>query len=263
MDMIKILFIGDIVGKPGRKAIRDFLPALCEEHKPDLVVANGENAAGGLGITPKVADELLNSEIDVLTSGNHVWNKREIYSYLKGSPFLLRPANYPGDPPGRGYNVFETRSGERVGIINLEGRIFMRNLECPFLVGARIVEQLREETNCILIDFHAEATSEKQALGWYLDGKVSALLGTHTHVPTADEKVLPDGTAYITDVGMTGACQSVIGFRRDMVIEKLLSQLPVTFKVAKKGLQLQGVIVNIESETGTALSIRRLYVDKT
>lgn len=262
MGCIKVLFIGDIVGRVGRRAIKEFLPLLHKKHKPDFVIANGENAAGGFGITPSVASELLKSDIDILTSGNHVWNKKEIYPYLDNSPKLLRPANYPETVPGYGYHIYNTQAGTLIGVINLEGRIFMRPLECPFRTAEKIIQQMRAQTLCILVDFHAEATSEKQALGWFLDGTVSALIGTHTHVPTADEKILPEGTAYITDVGMTGSSHSVIGFQNTVVIEKFLSQLPITFKVAKKGLELQGVIVEIDSKNGKAVSIRRIHMEK-
>lgn len=257
-ESLRILFIGDIVGRPGRRAIREILPRICKEHQPDFVVANGENAAGGLGITPDVAGKLLNSEIDVLTSGNHVWNKKEIYGYLNTNPRLIRPANYPGDPPGCGYGVFHTKSGIPVGIINLEGRIFMKNLECPFRTAKKIIRELKKEAKSIIIDFHAEATSEKQALGWFLDGEISALIGTHTHVPTADERILPNGTAYITDVGMTGSIDSVIGFQHEIVLERLLSQLPATFKVAKRNVHMQAVLVDINVSTGQAVSIARV-----
>jgi len=258
VDRLRVLFIGDIVGRPGRRAIRELLPAVCEEYEPDFVIANGENAAGGLGITPDIATKLLDSEIDVLTSGNHVWNKKEIYDYLNSTQRLIRPANYPGNPPGRGYGIFDTRKGVALGIINLEGRIFMKHLECPFRTVDKIVSKLRKETSCIIVDFHAEATSEKQALGWYLDGRVSVIVGTHTHVPTADERILPHGTAYITDVGMTGAFESVIGFQYEIVIERLLSQLPATFKVAKKNIRMQAVLVDIDTKSGKALSIKRI-----
>ncbi len=231
---------------------------ICGEYVPDLVVANGENAAGGLGITPDVAEDLLGTDIDVLTSGNHVWNKKEIYAYLDSESRLIRPANYPGKPPGNGYGIFETRAGIPVGVINLEGRIFMKNLECPFRTARRIVDELRKDVRCILVDFHAEATSEKQALGWFLDGEVSAIVGTHTHVPTADARILPGGTAYITDVGMTGALDSVIGFQYEIVLQRLLSQLPATFKVAKKNLCMQAVLLRIDPESGRALSIKRV-----
>ncbi len=258
MKTLKILFIGDIVGRPGRRAIRELLPVTLNELNPDFIVANGENAAGGLGITPDVARELLNSNIDVLTSGNHVWNKKEIYDYLNATPRLIRPANYPGNPPGRGYGVFETRQGVPVGVINLEGRIFMKHLECPYRTARRLVDEIKKETPCILVDFHAEATSEKQAMGWFLDGSVSAIVGTHTHVPTADERILPGKTAYISDVGMTGAIDSVIGFQYEIVIERLLSQLPATFKVAKKNIRMQAVLIEIDAASGKALSIRRI-----
>lgn len=255
---MKILFIGDIVGRPGRRAIREILPGICKEYQPDLVIANGENAAGGLGITPEVARQLLSGEIDILTSGNHVWNKKEIYDYLNKNPKLLRPANYPGESPGRGYGIFYTKSGIPVGIINLEGRIFMKHLECPFRTAKRIVLELKKEVKCIIIDFHAEATSEKQALGWFLDGEISAVIGTHTHVPTADERILPKGTAYITDVGMTGSIDSVIGFQHEIVLERLLSQLPATFKVAKRNVHMQAVLLDIDVNTGQAVSITRI-----
>ncbi|MEJ2069544.1 MAG: TIGR00282 family metallophosphoesterase, partial [Syntrophobacterales bacterium] len=216
---MNILFLGDIVGSPGRRAVEEVLDRLVDRHFIDLVVGNGENASGGIGITPPVADQLLNMGIDLLTSGNHIWKHRDILPYLEETDRLLRPANYPPDTPGRGHTVLETAIGEKIAVINLEGRVFMNPLECPFRTADQILSQVPPEVKVILVDMHAEATSEKLAMGWYLDGRVSAVLGTHTHVQTADERLLPQGTAYITDVGMTGPINSVIGMKTEVILE--------------------------------------------
>ena len=226
---VNILFIGDIVGKPGRKGVRELLPNLIDRFQVDLVVANGENASGGIGISIKGADELLSSGIHVLTSGNHIWKKKEIVTYIQQNPDLIRPANYPAGTPGQGSVIKETRSGLRVAILNLLGRTFMEAVDCPFRRALEEREQLIKETPIVLVDFHAEATSEKVALGWFLDGKVSAVLGTHTHIQTSDERVLPQGTAYMTDVGMTGPTDSVIGVKKELAIERFLTQMPHKF----------------------------------
>jgi hypothetical protein len=244
---MNILFIGDIVGAPGRRVITELLPRAVDHYCIDLVVANGENASGGLGITPQVADQFLSQGVDLLTSGNHIWKHKEILPYLNDTDRLLRPANYPPDAPGRGLAVVETAAGERVAVINLEGRVFMSSLECPFRTVDQLLQTLPPEVKVILVDMHAEATSEKQALGWYLDGRVSAMVGTHTHVQTADERILPGGTGYISDVGMTGPVDSVIGMNREIIMERFLTQRPHPFKVATQNLQLQGVVLKIDA----------------
>jgi len=254
---LKVLFIGDIVGRPGRNAVVRCLPRLVSEHAPALVIANCENAAGGFGVTPDIATELLDYGIDVLTSGNHVWDKKEIYDYISGSSRLIRPANYPEGAPGSGAIVADAGAA-RVAVVNLSGRVFMGDLDCPFRAARSIVEGLRRETPVVIVDFHAETTSEKMALGWYLDGTVSAVIGTHTHVQTSDERVLPGGAAYITDAGMTGPMDSVIGMRRETVIERFLTGMPTRFEVASKGVELQGVLLTIDPAGGKALSIERI-----
>jgi metallophosphoesterase (TIGR00282 family) len=245
---MNILFIGDIVGAPGRRAVEELLPRVVDRGFIDLVVANGENASGGLGITPQVADQLLAQGIDLLTSGNHIWKHKEILPYLEETDRLLRPANYPPDTPGRGFAIVETAAGERAAVVNLEGRVFMNPLECPFRTAEQILAGLPKEVKVILVDMHAEATSEKQAMGWFLDGRVSAVVGTHTHVQTADERVLPGGTGYITDAGMTGPVDSVIGMKKEIILERFLSQRPQPFKVAAQNIQLQGVVLKIDSQ---------------
>jgi len=258
--MMRILFIGDIVGKAGRQALDGLLERTLTDHQIDFTVANCENAAGGMGITPVIASEFLDLGIDVLTSGNHIWAKKEIVSFLDEEERLLRPANYPEGVPGRGTGLFKLGNGQKVGVVNLEGRVFMKNLECPFRVGEKETGKLRAETRIILVDFHAEATSEKMALAWFLNGKVSALLGTHTHVQTSDERILSGGTAYITDVGMTGPLASVIGIRRQIALDRFLTQIPWKFDVATEEIELQGVILDVEEETGKSRSIQRIRV---
>jgi hypothetical protein len=254
---MNILFLGDIVGSPGRRAVEEVLDRLVDRHFIDLVVGNGENASGGIGITPPVADQLLNMGIDLLTSGNHIWKHRDILPYLEETDRLLRPANYPPGTPGRGYTVLETAIGEKAAVINLEGRVFMNPLECPFRTVDQVLSQVPPEVKVILVDMHAEATSEKLAMGWYLDGRVSAVVGTHTHVQTADERVLPQGTAYITDVGMTGPLNSVIGMKTEVILERFLTQRPQSFKVASQNIQLQGVVLKLDGQ-GHCQEIMRL-----
>jgi 2',3'-cyclic-nucleotide 2'-phosphodiesterase len=256
----RILFIGDVFGQPGRRILKQTLPDLVEEYSPDLVLANGENAAGGFGITPALVEELLAMGIAVLTSGNHIWDKKEILPYLAdhADGRLLRPANYPGPSPGHGLYVGKTRSEMNYAVMNLQGRIFMPPIDCPFQTADRLLEQIGDEVQIRIVDMHAEATSEKLALGWYLDGRVTAVVGTHTHVPTADEIVLPKGTAYITDLGMTGPYDSVIGVEKRGVIEKFLSQVPARFEVAKGDVRLSAVLIEADPESGRALSIRRI-----
>ena len=234
------------------------LPSLRRELAVDFVIANGENAAGGIGINPEKAEELFTLGVDVITTGNHVWKKREVLPYLERQPRLLRPANYPPGAPGRGSGIFEVGDAKRIAILNLEGRVFMKPLESPFKVAEECVSLLKEETSLIIVDFHAEATSEKMALGWFLDGEVSAVIGTHTHVQTSDERILPGGTAYITDAGMTGPINSVIGMKKEIAIRGFLSQLPNRFEVAGGEVELQGVYLELDEGTGRALKIQRI-----
>jgi 2',3'-cyclic-nucleotide 2'-phosphodiesterase len=254
-----IFFIGDIVGSPGRRAVEELLPRVVDRYFIDLVVANGENAAGGIGITPQVAEQLLNQGVDLLTSGNHIWKHKEILPYLDETDRLLRPANYPPGNPGRGYAVLETAAGEKVAVINLEGRVFMSPLECPFRAVDHLLAALPPDVKVTLVDMHAEATSEKLAMGWYLDGRVSAVIGTHTHVQTADERVLPGGTGYISDAGMTGPINSVIGMKKEVILERFLSQRPQPFKVATQDIQLQGVLLKVDAD-GRCQEISRLQM---
>lgn len=259
-DSVKILFIGDIFGRPGRNILKDSLPGLVAEYSPDLVLANGENAAAGFGITPGLVDELLGLGIAVLTTGNHIWDKKEIYPYLAehADGPLLRPANYPPQVPGRGLYVGKTRAGLEYAVINLQGRVFMPPIDCPFRTVDTLLESIPESVKIRIVDMHAEATSEKLAMGWHLNGRATAMVGTHTHVPTADETVLPGGTAYITDLGMTGPYESVIGVDKDTVLRKFISQLPERFDVAKGDVRLCGVLVEADARTGRAISIERV-----
>jgi len=255
---MRILFIGDIIGQPGRKMVARHLARLVAQEGVTLVIANAENAAAGFGITPGVAQELFDLGIALLTSGNHVWDKREAEAYLAAEGRVLRPANYPDEVPGSGAHIL--RSGETlVGVINLQGRAFLPAIDCPFRAADRELAQLSRMTDIILVDFHAEATAEKQAIGWYLDGRVSAVLGTHTHVQTADERLLPGRTAYITDVGMTGPRDSVIGIRTQDAIPKFLTQTPRRFTVADGPTLLSAVLVDVEGN-GRASGIRRLQI---
>lgn len=255
---MKILFIGDIVGRPGRQVVREALPRLIDQHMIDLVIANGENAAAGFGLTPDVVSELFSLGIDVLTTGNHVWDKRDGLVCLEQEPALLRPANYPAEAPGHGSGVFKTPAGLSVAVVNLEGRVFMGNLDCPFRKADAILEELGSDQKIVFVDFHAEATSEKGALSAYLDGRVSAVVGTHTHVQTADERVLPGGTAFISDVGMSGARDSVIGIRKELSIQRFMTQMPVRYEIAKKDPVLCAVVVSIDESTGKATGIERV-----
>ncbi len=256
---MKVLFVGDIVGKPGRTVVRHFVPRLREQHGLDFCVGNSENSAGGAGITADSADELLASGLDLLTSGNHTWSKRDISPYLaRAGSRQLRPANYPEGAPGRGHAVVEAR-GLKLGVINLEGRVFMKALDCPFRAADRLLAELASlGTRCILVDMHCEATSEKNALGHYLDGRASVVLGTHTHIQTADARVLPGGTAFMTDAGMCGPWDSVIGVRKEAAIERFLTARHVKFETASAEVYLQGAIVDIDEETGRARSITRV-----
>lgn len=255
---MKILLIGDIVGSPGRAAVKSLVASLKNEHELDFVIANAENAAGGSGITLRVADELFGSGVDVLTSGDHIWKKRDIFEFIDTEKRILRPANFPEGTPGAGWAIFKKKNGVNIGVINVAGRVFMQPLDCPFRAARQGVEQLKNEADVIIVDIHAEATSEKVAMGWYLDGKVSAVVGTHTHVQTADERILPQGTAYITDVGMTGPCDSVIGRRIEDVLTRFITLIPTRFEVAQENIQLQGVILDIDEHNGRARSILRI-----
>jgi metallophosphoesterase (TIGR00282 family) len=254
---LRILFIGDVMGKGGRRALVELLPKFMGEGI-DFVIANGENASGGMGITPQSAEQLFEAGVDVITSGNHIWKKKEMIPFLEQEPRILRPANYPPGIPGRGGGVYTTSGGEKVGVLNLEGRVFMRALESPFKTAEEQISLLQRETHMIIVDFHAEATSEKMALGWFLDGEVSGVLGTHTHVQTADERVLPGGTAYITDVGMTGPCDSVIGIKKEIALERFLTMMPNKFETATGRVELQGAVVEVDERTGSSLGIRRV-----
>jgi len=258
---MKILFISDIVGSPGRDAVKQHLPALRQKYGPALIIANGENAAGGFGITQKVTGELLGMGIDILTSGNHIWDKKEIMEYLDREGRLLRPANYPPGVPGSGSAVVTARNGVKVGVLNLMGRAFMANLDCPFRRAKEEVAKLRDDgAKVVFVDFHAEATSEKIALARYMDGEVVALVGTHTHVQTADERVFPRGTAYITDVGMTGPTESVIGVTIEAAIERFLTHIPQRFETAKGDASLQAVVVTADPVTGLSKGIERINI---
>ena len=255
---MRTLFIGDIFGKPGRRLILEKLRGVLHELRIDFCIANIENAAGGFGITPQIADELLNSGIDLLTSGNHIWDKRAILPYLAEQPKLLRPHNYPKGTPGSGIYVGDTNCGVRVGVLNLQGRVFMAAIDCPFTTGLAAIEQIRKQTPIVIVDFHAEATSEKQAFGWYVDGRVTAVVGTHTHVQTADERILPRGTAYITDVGMTGPHDSVIGSVPDLALDRFLRQMPNRLEPATGNLRMCGAVVEIDESNGRATGIQRI-----
>ncbi len=253
---MRCLVIGDIIGKPGRLAIGHALPDLRAELDLDMVIANAENVAAGMGLTPSLAEELLSSGIDVLTSGNHIWDKREIYDYLDTDRPVLRPANYPDDAPGRGWLIHRLADGEPVAVINLMGRVFMNQLDSPFTLADALLDGAAEPLPALrFVDFHCEITSEKNAMGWHLDGRVTAVVGTHTHVPTADARVLPEGTAYISDVGMTGPRDSVIGFRLDTVLPRFLRHLPTRFEVAEGPVSLNAALIEADRVTGKALSI--------
>jgi metallophosphoesterase (TIGR00282 family) len=254
---MKLLFVGDVVGKPGRKALAALLPRLIDEHRVDYTVVNVENAAGGFGVTVETLAFFAGLPIDVMTSGNHIWDKKETGPLLDANPRLLRPANYPDGNPGRGVHVGETAAGVRVATLNLEGQVFMKALGSPFAAADRLLAEL-DDVRVILVDFHAEATSEKQAMAYHLDGRVSAVLGTHTHVPTADARVLAGGTALVTDVGMTGPYDSIIGFRADKVLQRFYLQTNVAFEVAKRDVRVAAALVDVDETTGRARSVRHL-----
>jgi hypothetical protein len=257
---MRVLILGDVMGRPARRAVRDLVPSLIKQEEIDFVVANAENAAGGMGVDFKSAKELLSAGVQVMTSGNHIWKKREIYSFLEDQESLIRPANFPVGAPGKGWCIWQ-HNGLRALVINLQGRVFMPNhVEDPFRCVDEILRQHGARSPVVIVDMHAEATSEKYAMGWYLDGRASIVFGTHTHVQTADERILPAGTAYITDLGMCGSFDSVIGMEKETVIRGFITQLPRQFEVAQENVVLQGVIADIDEESGKAREIRRLRV---
>ena len=258
--MMKVLFIGDIVGKVGRMTARALLPAIVDRYKIDFVIANGENIAGGFGLTEKIVTEILSYGIHVITTGNHVWDKKEFVTQISKENRVLRPLNYPPGVPGYGSILYPISNGEKVAVINISGRVFMSNIDCPFRTGKEEVERLSKLTKVIIIDFHAEATSEKIAFGYFMDGRVSAVIGTHTHVQTADEKILPGGAAYITDVGMTGPYNSVIGIEKDQVIERFLTNMPMRFETAKGEGIFSAIVIEINEKTGKSTAVQRLQL---
>ena len=255
---VRLLFIGDIVGRPGRELVRQGLRGLVEHHRIDLVIANAENAAAGFGITREIGDQLLDHGIDVMTSGNHIWDKKEALDYIGAEPRLIRPANYPAGAPGNGRYLARARTGDTVGVVNVMGRVFMLQIDDPFQVALREIEAVRARARIVFVDFHAEATSEKIAMGWHLDGRVTAVVGTHTHVQTADERILPKGTAYLTDVGMTGPHDSIIGVEVEPALNRFLTALPQKFETAVGNPRLHAVVVEADPQTGRAIGIERV-----
>ncbi|NLS45575.1 MAG: TIGR00282 family metallophosphoesterase [Firmicutes bacterium] len=253
-----LLFIGDIVGRPGRRAVKTILPGLIDTYKPDAIIANGENAAGGLGLTKETAEELLDLGVTILTSGNHIWRKKEFYDFLQESTRVLRPANYPPGAPGKGATVIRLSNGIRLGVVNLIGRVFMSPVDCPFRVADSIISELSQKCDLIVVDFHAEATSEKIAMGWFLDGRVACIVGTHTHVQTADERIFPGGTGFISDLGMTGPINSVLGVKSDIIVERFLTGLPRQFQIASGPSELCGAVFSIGASTGKTKKIERI-----
>jgi len=254
---VNILMVGDVYGEPGRAAVTRLLPKLRQEHAIDFCVVNVENAAGGFGVTAPIARQILEHGADVMTSGNHIWDKKEVVPYIVKENLLLRPANFPAGTPGTGHVTVKC-GPHKVAVLNLMGRIFMAPIDCPFRTADAVLPELRKDAAIVLVDMHAEATSESLAMGWYLDGRVSAVVGTHRHVQTADERVLPGGTAYITDLGLTGPTDGVIGVDRDQIIQRFLHQMPIRFETAKGPAALHGVVIVADPETGRASSIRRL-----
>ncbi|MFX4260825.1 TIGR00282 family metallophosphoesterase [Pelotomaculum propionicicum] len=255
---MRLLIIGDIVGRSGRRAVKVNVGSLRKEFNLDFVIANGENAAGGKGITEDTARELFSGGVDMLTMGNHVWNKREAFEYIDRETRIVRPANYPPGSPGLGWAVYDMPGHVKVGVINLAGRIFQEPLDCPFRKADEIIARIKDKARIVIVDFHAEATSEKVAMGWYLAGRVSAVVGTHTHVQTADERILPGGTAYITDLGMTGPMDSVIGVKKEAAVGKFITQIPQYFEVATGPFQFNAALIEVSEDTGEAVSIQRI-----
>lgn len=257
---MKVLCIGDIMGEPGRRAVARALPRLVAQRQVDVVIGNGENVAGGFGITPELAEELFDMGLSVITTGNHAWDKKEALEYFPRQSRLLRPANYPAGVPGNGSVVVETPAGERLGVLQLMGRAYMPTIDCPFQVAKRELEKIKLETAAIIVDMHAEATSEKMAMGHYLDGDVTAVVGTHTHVQTADEQILPKGTAYITDIGMSGPLHSVIGVRKELAIEKFLTGMPRRFEVASGPSVFCALLIELDGRLGKAIDMERIRI---
>lgn len=257
---MRILFIGDIVGSPGREMVKRYLPPLKVKFNPHVTIVNGENAAHGKGLTEKIYHELISYGAQMITMGNHTWDKREIFEFIDDAKYLVRPANFPENTPGKGITYIPV-NGKELAIINLQGRTFLPAIDCPFKKAEELMEEARKRATYIFVDFHAEATSEKQAMGWFLDGKVSAVVGTHTHVQTADERILPNGTAYITDVGMTGPYDGILGVDREAVLKKFLTSLPVRFEIAEGRTQLSGVVIDLDSQTGKAKDIKRILIN--
>ncbi|WP_096199436.1 TIGR00282 family metallophosphoesterase [Bacillus sp. FJAT-45350] len=258
---MKILFIGDVVGSPGRKMVDAYLPRLKKKYKPAMTIINGENAASGKGITEKIYKGFLSAGAQAVTLGNHSWDKKDIFEFIDNAKSLVRPANYPEGTPGKGYAIIKVNSFE-IAVVNLMGRTFLPANDCPFRKIDQILDELQDRTPFVFVDFHGEATSEKQAMGWYLDGRVSAVVGTHTHVQTADERILPKGTAYITDVGMTGPYDGILGVERGAVIHKFLTNLPVRFEVSEGREQLNGVLITLDDKTGVTKSIERIIINE-
>jgi metallophosphoesterase (TIGR00282 family) len=259
---MELLFIGDVVGSPGRDMVSEYLPKLKQKYRPSMTIVNGENAAGGRGITEKIYKTFMNDGANVITLGNHAWDNRDIFEFIDGAKWLIRPANFPEGVPGKG--IAYVPAGEfEVAVINLQGRVFMNDLDCPFKKADQLVEEARKRTPFIFVDFHAETTSEKQAMGWFLDGRVTAVVGTHTHVQTADNRVLPGGTAYLTDAGMTGPYDGILGMEKEAIIKKFQNALPARFEVPTEGrTQLSGCIVQADRKTGLAKSIRRILINE-
>lgn len=256
---MKILIVGDVVGNPGRKTLYAYLEKVKDKY--DFIIVNGENAAAGFGITTKIADEFFEKGVNVITSGNHIWDKKEIYTYLDGNNKILRPLNYPEKgTPGKGYTILESRQRIKVGVISAQGRVFMPPIDCPFTRISEVLDEMKKQCKIIIVDFHAEATSEKLALGRYLDGKISLLYGTHTHIQTADEKIFMEGTGYISDVGMTGSDNGIIGMKEEVIIPKFLNSLPQKFEVAEGNERLNGLSVEVDEETGECISIDRINI---
>jgi metallophosphoesterase (TIGR00282 family) len=255
---VRLLCLGDVVGQAGRSLLKPALKRLIRRHQPQLIVVNGENAAAGAGLTPRTADEIFKAGADVITTGNHIWSRREILPYLETHERLLRPANYPDPCPGVGVCIVEAADGTPVAVVNLIGRLFLDPVDDPFSTADAILEEIRGSAPVVVVDFHAEATSEKVALGWYLDGRVSAVVGTHTHIPTADERVLPGGTAYVTDLGMSGPYDSVIGVKKEAAIERFRIQRPVRLSPAEGDVRVCGVVIEVSETDGKALSITRI-----
>jgi len=257
---VKILYIGDIMGEPGRRAVARMVPRLVAQRRIDVVIGNGENAAGGFGITPELAEELFRAGLSAITTGNHAWDKREILDYFPRERRLLRPANYPEGVPGQGSVVVQTSGGEELGVLQLMGRAYMPTLDCPFQVAKREMAKLRKRVAAVVVDMHAEATSEKMAMGHFLDGEATAVVGTHTHVQTADEQILPRGTAYLTDIGMTGPLHGVIGVKKELAIEKFLTGMPRRFEVASGPVVFCAALIDVDARIGKALSIERIRI---